>query len=403
VTTSTSAIMGNNDTASSLVVENHRNTDLSITTKRAEIAVEEEVVDEVFTVEELVQDSTEYLQPPSLAGLRIFEASAVPSMTPPPLSRDSKENFFLNNVPRIKVTKKGKTKRRVPDQGPPYVPEAARFMSLATVPVHSTKITDSVLKDLSNLSLEVKSKPTQQIMNKKDKLKPTASKTTTNAKFVKTSVLNKNNEVKERTGIKVGMKTKTNLEKVVNSDNVINVGVTSRKKKKVTTPSPDTTDESFCFSGNIELDSSKVTGKSKRRESLRSAGGRAGVNYCEESEKSGSVSRRTSAEASKNSILEGSNRNSMLATSGEREIDISMPAAVRRSLTGEFVPRLNLPSASTEPLLQVSKEVKPAVSVGDAFWSDSEEEEIISGIFGKKTLAPWEQKLKTKINRGFLN
>ena len=228
-------------------------------------------------------------------------------MTTRPLSRDSKENFFLNNVPRIKVTKKGKTKRRVPDQGPPHVPEAARFMILATAPVHSTKITDSVLKDLSNLSLEVKSKPTQQIMNKKKKLKPTASKTTTNAKFVKTSVLNKNNEVKERTVIKVGMKT--NLEKVVNSDNVINVGVTSRRKKKVTTPSPDTTDESFCFSGNIELDSSRVTGKSKRRESLRSAGGRAGVNYCEESEKSGSVSRRSSAETSKNSISEGSNRN----------------------------------------------------------------------------------------------
>merc|ERR1712129_117016 len=155
--------------------------------------------------EELGQDSTEYLQPPSLASLRIYEASAVPTMTPPPLSRDSKENFFLNNVPRIKVTKKGKTKRRVPDLGPPHVPEAARFMNLATAPEHSTKITDSVLKDLSNLSLEVKSKHTRQIMNKKDKLKPTALKTTTNAKFVKTSVLNKNNEVKERAVLKVGM------------------------------------------------------------------------------------------------------------------------------------------------------------------------------------------------------
>ena len=74
----------------------------------------------------------------------------------------------------------------------------------------------------------------------------------------------------------------------------------------MTTPSPDTTDESFCFSSNIELDSSRVTGKSKRRESLRSAGGRSRV---KESEKSGSVSRRSSAETSKNSISEGSNRN----------------------------------------------------------------------------------------------
>ena len=52
------------------------------------------------------------------------------------------------------------------------------------------------------------------------------------------------------------------------------------------------------------------------------------------------------------------------------------------------------PKASETQLvhvLQVSKEVKPAVSVGDAFCSDSEEE-IISGIFGKKTLGPWEQK-----------
>ena len=56
--------------------------------------------------------------------------------------------------------------------------------------------------------------------------------------------------------------------------------------------------------------------------------------------------------------------------------------------------RLNLPT------IEVAREVKP-VSVGDAFMSDSEEEEIISGIFGKKTLIPWEkkQKTKTKINK----
>jgi len=45
--------MGNNYTASSLDVENHRNTDLSITTKRVECAMEGEVVDEVFAGEEL--------------------------------------------------------------------------------------------------------------------------------------------------------------------------------------------------------------------------------------------------------------------------------------------------------------------------------------------------------------
>lgn len=73
------------------------------------------------------------------------------------------------------------------------------------------------------------------------------------------------------------------------------------------------------------------------------------------------------------------------------------------NLLNNLVFRLNLPSASTEPVLEVGKEVKPVVSVGDAFWSDSDEEEIISGIFGKKTLAPWEHKQKTKINRGFLN
>ena len=50
-----------------------------------------------------------------------------------------------------------------------------------------------------------------------------------------------------------------------------------------------------------------------------------------------------------------------------------------------------------------ANEVKSVASVGDAFWSDSEEEEIISGIFGKKTLRPLEQKYKKEINRGFLN
>ena len=52
--------------------------------------------------------------------------------------------------------------------------------------------------------------------------------------------------------------------------------------------------------------------------------------------------------------------------------------------------------------MEVAKEIKSASSVGDAFVSDSEEEEIISGIFGKKTLQPWRQKQKKNIDRGFL-
>ena len=64
--------------------------------------------------------------------------------------------------------------------------------------------------------------------------------------------------------------------------------------------------------------------------------------------------------------------------------------------------RLNRPS-STEPVLEVGMEVRSASSVGDAFMSDSEEEEMISGIFGKKTLGPWQQKEKRKIDRAFLN
>ena len=58
---------------------------------------------------------------------------------------------------------------------------------------------------------------------------------------------------------------------------------------------------------------------------------------------------------------------------------------------------------TTDPVLAVATEVKPVKSVGEAFWSDSEDEEIISGIFGKKTLGPWRKKEETKINRGFLN
>merc|ERR1719427_966254 len=67
--------------------------------------------------------------------------------------------------------------------------------------------------------------------------------------------------------------------------------------------------------------------------------------------------------------LDGSNKNSILAVSGEREIDISMPEAVRRSLTGQFVPHRAKPNFYTPK------------RNGD---SGSEEEEIISGNLSRK-------------------
>ena len=79
---------------------------------------------------------------------------------------------------------------------------------------------------------------------------------------------------------------------------------TSKTKKSVVGVNPDTSDESFCFSGN--LGSGGGLGGKSRRESLRTG---VQVNYCEESERSGTVSRRTSGEDSKNSSLERSKRN----------------------------------------------------------------------------------------------
>jgi len=70
-------------------------------------------------------------------------------------------------------------------------------------------------------------------------------------------------------------------------------------------------------------------------------------------------------------------------------------------LTGEFVPKLNL-SAATE-LVMIDNSTKSASSVDDAFLSDSEDEEIISGIFGKKILCPRQHKARKKIDRGFLD
>jgi len=110
--------------------------------------------------------------------------------------------------------------------------------------------------------------------------------------------------------------------------------------------------------------------------------------------------REEECKPTKNSSHE-SKRNSLLVISGEKEIDISMPAAVRRSLTGEFVPKLNL-SAATE-LVMIDNSTKPASSVDDAFLSDSEDEDIISGIFGKETLCPRQHKARKKSNRGFLD
>merc|ERR1719233_1352557 len=66
---------------------------------------------------------------------------------------------------------------------------------------------------------------------------------------------------------------------------------TSRTKKSVAGLDPDTSDGGFCYSGNLGSGGGVVGGKS-RRESLRSG---VQVNYCEESERSGTVSRRTSA------------------------------------------------------------------------------------------------------------
>ena len=58
--------------------------------------------------------------------------------------------------------------------------------------------------------------------------------------------------------------------------------------------------------------------------------------------------------------------------------------------------------ASTE-LVKIENSTKSASSVGDAFLSDSEDEEIISGILGKKTLCPRQHKEMKKIDRGFLD
>lgn len=342
-----------------------------------------EVNDEVFksnNVDENQESRSEIcLELPALTRPIFSDVSNAEALTPTPLSDVSKENFFMNQIPRLKVAKTGKTKRRVKDRQS-HINTDDRTDSV--VPCG----TDSVLKDLSNLSL-----------NSKAQHKTKTTETKASSKRQASSRRKLKNE-----GTTIKPKSKATVDScdkapVVSGKNVTkSIPANSRTKKSVVGVDPDTSDESFCFSGN--LGSGGGLGGKSRRESLRTG---VQVNYCEESERSGTVSRRTSGEGSKNSSLERSKRNSLLVISGEKEIDISMPAAVRRSLTGEFVPKLNLPT-STELVVEVAKEVKSASSVGDAFCSDSEEEEIISGIFGKKTLQPWRQKQKKKIDRGFL-
>jgi len=332
--------------------------------------------DEVFLINKENVTTVDPFFQPTLARLNISEATGCEPLTP--AQNTSKENFFTNQIPKLEVSKKGKTKRRV----------ECRQSDLVAVPDLEFRVsnsTDSVLKDLSNLSLEGKSK------TRLKRATPGSRKQRTRGSVLKP----KSNRAAEKTD-KVGVNI-VGLSRNVDMPKLFTTKV-SKNIKEASKDFPDTSDEGFCFSGS--LDSVKVE-KNKRRQSLRSATNKSHLNYCEESERSGSVSRRTSDENSKNSSLERSKRNSLLVTSGEKEIDISMPAAVRRSLTGEFVPKLNLP-ASTE-LVKIENGTKSASSVGDAFLSDSEDEEIISGIFGKKTLLPRHYKEKKKIDRGFLD
>jgi len=317
-------------------------------------------------------------QIPSLTRLSISEVPNAEVFTPPPLSNNSKENFFTNQIPRLEVAKKGKTKRRVKDR-------KSQHNTIDCINPVVPNGTDSVLKDLSNLSLNSKAQ-----YKTKAESKPSSKMQTSSTRRLRNGGVT----LKPRSKVTVN----SDKDAVMSRKDVPSSKPVPSLRKKTVSRDPDTSDESFCFSGNLGTSGGGEGGKSKRRESLRSG---VTVNYCEESEKSGSISRRSSGESSKNSSLERSKRNSLLVISGEKEIDISMPAAVRRSLTGEFVPKLNL-QTSTELVVEVAKEIKSASSVGDAFGSDSEEEEIISGIFGKKTLQPWRQKQKKKIDRGFL-
>merc|ERR1712098_664119 len=95
--------------------------------------------------------------------------------------------------------------------------------------------------------------------------------------------------------------------------------------------------------------------------------------------------------------LDGSKKNSLLTVTGDMEINISLPDSVRRSLSAEVIsfnrPFVLSPSPQPDeksqkiferPKSRNEKVVLPLPVFKD---SDSEDDEvIISGIFGKKTL-----------------
>jgi len=91
--------------------------------------------------------------------------------------------------------------------------------------------------------------------------------------------------------------------------------------------------------------------------------------------------------------LDGSKKNSLLTVTGDMEINISLPESVRRSLSADVISFNRpvvlspspLPAESSQNLCERNEKVVMPVPVFKD--SDSEDDEvIISGIFGKKTL-----------------
>jgi len=122
----------------------------------------------------------------------------------------------------------------------------------------------------------------------------------------------------------------------------------------------------------------------ERRKSLHSTGiPSIEINYYEDREIIDTLSIRTSDEVS--GIPNSDVRRSSLGVSGE--VDISLPDSVRRSLTGEFVPRKSLQTVWEFPSENIKESKINSMS------SDSDEE-LISGIYGKKTLVPRTRKVK---------
>ena len=177
---------------------------------------DEKEVDNVFISTDV---GKEPLQPTSLANLRISEVPMPEVPTTPLLSANSKETFFN----QIQIPKKGKTKRRVP-QG-----------EMAALTENSK---DTVLRDLSNLSL----------------------KSTKNTNLKLKDPVNK----KVKGGSK--MKTKGRVRgKAKSNDEVSKAGV-SRRKKAVC-PSPVTTDGSLVSCGREEA-ISRTSGENSKNSSL---------------------------------------------------------------------------------------------------------------------------------------